>query len=83
MDIEEGCYMNNKMSHNRHNCSNCPVSKQCLPLVLDSFAAVLFDEMITTRFMIKKGRYLLRSGADFKSFFTVRTGSFKTFKGFK
>ncbi len=70
---KQACPHNNQIS-----CSNCRLSKLCLPISLELDEINQIDEATLRSQPLHKGDTLYRSGDSFSSIYAVRSGSVKT-----
>lgn len=67
--------------HNQQlSCSDCRLSKICLPLALLDDDIVKLDEIVKQGRPLQKKVHLYREGDTFRSVYAVRTGCFKTYR---
>jgi CRP/FNR family transcriptional regulator, anaerobic regulatory protein len=59
-------------------CSNCNMRALCIPMGLDAQELNRIDELVSTRYRVKRGSALFYQGEKFTSLFAVRVGFFKT-----
>lgn len=60
------------------SCTNCALTKICMPIDVDDDAAELFQRLVSTRVRLRKGDVLFRAGDKFTALFSIRLGSIKT-----
>lgn len=56
----------------------CSFRELCLPVGLTDKEIEHLDSLINYKFRVRRGEYLSRIGANFKSLYAVKNGSFKT-----
>lgn len=59
-------------------CAACNLRELCIPLGLSKDELARIESVVNLRRKVKKGNLLFRSGDEFTSLFTVRTGFFKS-----
>jgi CRP/FNR family transcriptional regulator len=62
----------------RTACSACSLRELCLPIGLDPDEVARLDTLIERRRPLKRGEYLFRAPAPFRSLYAVRTGFLKS-----
>ena len=64
--------------NNRVSCSDCVLSKLCIPIALESGEVDQLDEIVKRGRPVQKGQYVYRQDDTFASIYAVRSGSIKT-----
>jgi CRP/FNR family transcriptional regulator, anaerobic regulatory protein len=59
-------------------CSSCNMRELCIPMGLDTQELDRIDQLVQTRYRVKRGSALFFQGEKFTSLFAVRLGFFKT-----
>jgi CRP/FNR family transcriptional regulator, anaerobic regulatory protein len=59
-------------------CSSCNMRELCIPTGLDAQELDRIDQLVDTRYRVKRGAALFYQGEKFTSLFAVRVGFFKT-----
>jgi CRP/FNR family transcriptional regulator len=60
-------------------CSQCSLGELCLPRGLSDEEKMRFEQIVQRSRPIQPGEYIFRTGDDFRSVATVRTGCFKSY----
>ena len=66
-------------SRTRVSCKNCSLAKLCLAYGLDSTEVERLDSIVHRRGPLRRGDHLFWVGDSFRSLYTVRSGSVKTY----
>lgn len=59
-------------------CSSCNMRELCIPTGLNASDMERVDQLVTSRYRVKRGSALFYQGEEFTSLFAVRVGFFKT-----
>lgn len=62
----------------RSSCTTCSLRELCLPVGLTDEEIEYVGNLTNHKLKVRRGEYLLRAGADFRSLYAVKNGSFKT-----
>jgi CRP/FNR family transcriptional regulator len=60
-------------------CSQCSLGELCLPRGLNDEEKIRFEQIVQRSRPIQPGEYIFRTGDEFRSVATVRTGCFKSY----
>ena len=60
-------------------CSACSLQELCLPIGLDPVEIDTLDRLVEHHRCVRRGDYLYRAGAPFRSLFALRTGFLKSY----
>ncbi len=78
--LRSGAPMHKLCPHNTNvSCASCRLNELCLPVALNKSEIHQLDEIIKRNRPLKKGDHLYRQNDEFKSVYTVRSGSFKSY----
>src|SRR5690349_18152600 len=65
--------------HRHAACSDCSLSRICLPMDLDRAGLERMDCLVDRTPPMHEGEHLFRVGDGFKNIYAVRAGSFKSY----
>lgn len=60
-------------------CSTCSLRELCLPIGLEPPELARLDTLIERKWMLRRGDYLFRAGAPFRSLYAIRSGFLKSY----
>jgi len=60
------------------NCSTCSIRYLCFPMAMSEEDMTQLDSLVKKRQKVRKKEYLFRQGDEFKSFYAIRVGFFKS-----
>jgi len=63
----------------RSSCTTCSLRELCLPVGLTDEEIEYVGNLTNHKLRVRRGEYLLHAGADFRSLYAVKNGSFKTY----
>lgn len=69
------CHHDNQIS-----CSNCRLSRICLPIALEAADIDKLDSIIQRAKPLRKGDHVFRQNDDFRSVYAVRSGTLKCYR---